>query len=287
MIVKTIGAKGLGSYGRLINYILRDEAALRDKDGNLITIQHNVFGTPKEIEGQFKDNEARRLHRRINNNVLLHAILALSEKNKEDITPEMLEHLSKEFISMVDPNSLAYGAIHMDGNPHAHVIISGSNMLGQSTRMSRDQFQRIKQELQALQIRDYPELEDSVVEHGGGHMAKSNVEYQIGRAGRTSRKAELKDLLSVSFDLAQSRDEFFNLLAEDGLNVYERGGQVKGIEDECRNYRFETLDINMQELEKREERFNELEIIHEHKETIKLDDISIEDQRMRELDELG
>lgn len=262
-----------------------------DKQGQPVTIRHNVFGSIKEIEEQFKDNNARRLNHRSNNNLLLHTILALSEKNKEEITPDMLLHLSREYLKLLDPDSLAFGSIHMSGNPHAHILVSASNLLGHSTRVSRDEFQRIKQELQAIQIRDYPELDQSVVEHGGGYMAKSEMEYQIQRAGRVSRKDELKEMIAASFELAHSREEFFSLLADEGLNVYERSGEVKGIEDELRNYRFQTLGIQMEELDKREERLNALEQLEEDKEMIKDDiereDLSLEEQRMKELDELG
>jgi hypothetical protein len=291
MIVKSIGAKAPGSYGRLISYILRPEAVLLDKAGQPVTIRHNVFGSAKEIEEQFKNNNSLRLNHRSNNNLLLHTILALSEKNKEDITPAMLEHLSREYIRLLDPDSLAFGAVHMSGNPHAHILVSASNLLGHSTRVSREEFQRIKQELQAIQMRDYPELSESVVEHGGGHMARSDREYQIQRAGRVSRKDELKEVIAASFELSHSREEFFSQLAEEGLNVYERGGEVKGVEDEQRNYRFQTFGIEMAELDKREERLRELECREEDKE-LKKDDIqreglSTEEQRMRELDELG
>ncbi|MBS1683998.1 MAG: relaxase/mobilization nuclease domain-containing protein [Bacteroidetes bacterium] len=290
MIVKTIGAKGAGSYGRLIDYILRDEAALRDKDGAVVTIQHNVFGSPREMEAQFKMNNDQRLHHRANNNALVHAILAISHEDKENVTPEMLQRLSRDFINMIDPDSLAFGALHMDGNPHAHILIGGSNLLGESTRVSRERFQEIKQELQEVQMREYPELADSVVEHGGGHMAQSDAEYQIRREGRVSRKEELKEMLAVSYDLAHSRKEFFDLLAEDNLKVYERGGAVKGIEDESRNYRFQTLGIDMAELDKREERLSELEgADFKEKEPQKSEEehLSIEEERMRELDEIG
>ncbi len=304
MIVKSIGAKGSGSYGRLIDYVLRDGAALRDKEGRLVTIRYNVFGSPQEIELQFRENEARRLHHRANNNALLHTILSLSGKNNGDITPEMLERLSLEYIRMVDPDCLAYGAIHMGGNPHAHILISGSNMLGYSTRVSREEFQRIKQELQAMQMRDYPELADSVVEHGGGHMKRSEAEYQIERAGRQTRKEQLKEIISVSHDLAGSREEFFDLLAQDGLTVYERGGEIKGIRDEGRSYRFQTVGADLAELDKRAERLAELETTDGDKhldydmeqesqdaydggqDESMPEERSIEEDRMRELDEL-
>lgn len=260
MIVKSIGAKGSGSFGSLVNYIVRDSVALKDRFGQLVLVRHNLLGnTPKEIIEELIANEARRLHRRSDNNMLLHTILSLSEKDKDLVDPEMLVRLSEEYIKMMDPNCLAIGAIHMADNPHAHVLVSGCNMLGSSTRISTQAMQCIKQELQAIQIRDYPQLEASVVEHGGGHTKQADGEYRIEAAGKSTRKEELRELASVSFELATSRDEFASLLAEEGLGVYQREGRVKGLEDQSRSYQFETLGLDMQELDKREERMREIE----------------------------
>ena len=294
MIIKTLGIKSSNSYGRLISYINRADAALLDKDGNVYTIKHNTFGTQAQIEQQYKDNEAGRLHVRSNNNKLLHTILSLSAQDREYVTSEMLEHLSREYIRLLDPDALYYGTIHMGDegkSPHAHILASAVNMMGLSTRQNIEEFEKLKTDLERISQERYPELIHSPVEHGGHVQSKSDKEWQMEHEGRVSDKQRVQELVSASFELAATREEFYGLLKEDGLNVYERGGQVKGIESEERNYRFATMGIDMKELDKREERYSELQGVAVVQE-IELDEekieggLDIEQQRLDELENL-
>jgi len=109
-------------------------------------------------------------------------------------------------------------------------------------------------------------------------------------AGRVSRKDEIKQIVSASMELATTRDEFFRLLEDDDLKIYERNGEPAGIED-IRNFRFSTLGADLSELDARENRLKELEGLDTDRElhVEKSDDteLTIEQQRMNELDELG
>lgn len=294
MILKTIGIKNDNSYGRLIDYVLRPDAVLLDANGKPVVITHNVFGTREQIIEQFKNAERSRLNSRKDNNVLLHTILSLSGQDRSSIKPSMLEELSRAYIEKLNPNGLYFGAIHMEDNPHSHILVSGSDLLGKATRLSKQEFRELKQDLQALQMELYPELTHSIANHGRGGISISDAEYQIEHSGQVSRKQELKELLSASYELSRNREEFFNLLQEDDLGIYERGGEAKGISDGDKHYRFSTMNIDLGELDRRELVFTELENLENGiKSDIEKDpqlqerEMSLEEeQRMKELDEL-
>ncbi|CAM6002396.1 unnamed protein product [Sphagnum balticum] len=274
--------------GRLLAYILRDSAVARDQEGKPYVIRHNVFGTPAEVEHQLRDNNGRRLHARSNSNHFIHTIISLSEKDKEHVTPEMLEELSRKYIELLNPNGLYYGTFHLQENPHAHLISSGSDLEGRALRVSKEEYKHIKIELESFQEREYGILKNSIVDHAQEARTKSDKEWQIGNAGRVSRKDEIKQIISSSFELATSREEFFNLLRED-LKTYDRGGETVGIED-INNFRFKTLGVDLAELDTRESRLKELENIgtdrEQGREESEEKEMTIEQQRMKELEEL-
>lgn len=289
MIVKTLGVKDSGAGGRMIAYVLRDNAVLRQKDGTPYQIRHNVFGSIEEIERQFREVEARRLHQRVNANRFLHTILSLSEQDREKVTPEILMRLSQEYIALLNKDALYYGSIHMHDNPHAHIIVSGCDLHGKSTRLDRKAFERLKQDLEAFQEREYPELLGSIVKHGKREK-EADQDSSVFPSGAKSHKDELKQILTASFELAHNRDEFFALLSEENeLKTYERGGKAAGVEQGGINYRFSTLGIDLSELDTRQERLKELEALRsEGEQTLEQNHTEDEQtiQRINELKEL-
>ena len=290
MIIKTIGIRSNNAYRRAIDYILRPEEALA-MDGVPYVITHNVPKGRDEAEAAYRANESLRLFPKSNNNRLIHSIVSLSGLDKDRIDASMLEAIARKYISLVSEDALYYGAIHMreGGHPHLHLLQSATDATGYSSRVSRDAYAGLKAELEAL----YPELEHSAIRHGSGAAIQSDSEYQMERSGRTSRKEELKHMVEVAHDLANSRDELYGLLKEDGIGVYERSGEVKGIEDGQKHYRFSTLGVDLEELDKRQEFFSEMEKIEggkvpEREKDADRDQIELTEEykRMKEWDEL-
>ena len=91
--------------------------------------------------------------------------------------------------------------------------------------------------------------------------------------------------------------EQFQHYSSDKLEEYFKsqldrwGGEFKGIESNGRNYRLSTMGIDMKELIKREERYQELEGVAEvgeieHDKEEELEEKSIEQQRLEELENL-
>jgi hypothetical protein len=287
MIIKSIAIKDRLAFGRLIDYVRRDNAALKNRDGKIVEIRHNVFGAPNQIIQQFKENEAQRIHKRSNNNVLYHIVLSLS--GEDEVTPEMMERLTREYIGLMNQDALYYCTIHMsegNKNPHSHTLMSGV-AAGKSVRISREEFKQAKIDLENKVRELYPHLIHSEVDHGKGGRGKSDKEWQIENKGRTSRHREVSELATASFELATSRDEFVSLLAEDGLKTYVRHNEVVGVEDDY-NFRFENLGLDLSVLDERESRMVELGMMQEEKiqEVQQDEELTVEEQRLRELEEL-
>lgn len=282
-----MGARGSGSFSGLIDYIRRDSAALRDKNGNVVDIRHNVFGSPEEIVRQFLENENARIHRRANNVALHHIVLSLSGKDK--VTPEMLEDITRKYISLMNQDALYYSTLHMgDGtdNPHSHTLMSGV-AAGLSVRQSKEDFRKTKIEIENFVREQYPELTFSQVDHGRLDRSMSDKEWQIGHDGRISRHEQIQRQASVSFELATSREEFYDLLRQDSMNTYVRNGEVVGIEDGY-NFRFESLNLDLDALDERERRMSELDAIEQAEEPVRQveDQPTVEEMRLQELEGL-
>ena len=295
MIVKTLGRKGSFAVAKSLAYVSNKDKVMRNPDGSPVVFTHNVLGKSlSEVEREFLENEEKRLRRRIDSNKLLHTILAFSPADNENLDAEKLERLTREYFQMLNPDALFYATVHQDkDNFHVHVVVSGNDMLGNSTRISKESFEKLKSDLQEVQQHLYPELEASVVEHGAEEKEFTKPDYWQ-KDEKISRKEELRETLSASFDLAQNREEFFELLKQDGLTTYQRGGAEVGVSDE-RNFRFQkTLGFDLAELSQREERLDELQELTESKdlegnieEDKTVEELSEEDKRMKELDELS
>lgn len=294
MIVKTLGRTGSFAVARSLAYISNKEKVMTNPDGSPVVFTHNILGKSlSQVEREFLENEDKRLHRRNNNNKLLHSILAFHPADNEKLDVEKLERLSRAYFQLLNPDALFYATVHRDkDNFHVHVVVSGNDMLGNSTRISQENFEKLKFELQELQQNLYPELEASVVQHGaeGKEFIKPDF-WQ--KDGEISRKEQLRATITASFNLAQNRQEFFELLKQDGLMTYQRNGVEVGISDD-RNFRFQTLGFDLTELDQRKERLQELQVLTEGKdlendieEEKTIEELSEEDRRMKELDEFS
>lgn len=287
MIIKSLSIKDASAFGRLIDYVRRDSAVLKDTEKNIIDIRHNVFGSPDEIRKQFLENEAGRIHKRSNNVMLHHIVLSLSGEDK--VTPEMMERLTREYIGLMNQDALFYSTIHMSEghkNPHSHTLMSGV-AAGKSVRISRDEFKQTKIDLENMVRELYPHLIHSEVDHTRGERSKSDKEWQVEHKGQGSKHQEISERTTASFELAMNRSEFFELLAEDNLKTYARNNEVVGIEDDY-NLRFDTLGLDLSVLDERQRRMGELsgEVENMEQEIQQIDDLAIEQERLKELEEL-
>lgn len=260
---------------------MNDKDRIRDeKEGGFI-LKHNLQGENlSEWVNSYLINESKRVFKRRSNNVVNHVILAMGAQDANKITPEILKDLTEKYIEYRGIQGIYLAAPHWNKEHlHIHICESGLEIeTGMSMRMSKPEFGRLKQSLEFYQREAYSFLEHSMVEHGAGIENQiSDREAQLNiRKGKLSRKQILKNILSEKLPISQNLTDLKQVLEEQGIKIYERGGKVYGVQYEGRNHRFEKLGFleQINDLEKRElsqlNRYNELEEINQQKEETEL-----------------
>lgn len=251
MIIKSMSRKSNSS--QLIKYIFRyvmDEEKVRAVGKNgmakqaTFMIRHNIRSRSsiKNLIKEFEENEKYRLVNRKDSVKIFHTIISFSNKDKALITDTLLKDISKKFIQERGLNNLYAGTVHRDKEHiHLHIGISGTQLNGRSSRVSKQQFNHIKLELERYQKEKYPQLIHSIVEHGKSKQRSKEAIVEIVKHNRQTYKQSLGEILQSTYSRSKSVAEFFSQLEEQGKEVYYRNGKAQGIIHEQMKFRFSRL----------------------------------------------
>ncbi len=253
MIIK-IKSHKRPSFGKILQYMMNDTGRLFDKNRQSFVITHNLKGNSiKEWEHQYRANEENRLRRRKDSVYLTHEILSWHKDDSKEITLAKMESMAREYIKKRNPRGIYVAVPHFDKNHyHIHICSSGIEYkTGKSLRLSKAELLKLKKKIQQFQIEKYPELSKSVVKHGTKNNSRlSEKEYQVKlRTGRQTEKEKITSLLKTCFNKAKSKDSFFKLLKQSGLNTYERSSKITGIIHNNYKFRFSRLGFTEEKLE--------------------------------------
>ena len=96
---------------------------------------------------------------------MYHEILSFHKADREHLTPEVLEDLTRKYLSLRAPDGLAFASSHHDREHiHVHIVLSGTELRSSKTlRMDNPTFTRVRRQIEAYQLEKYPELTKSVV----------------------------------------------------------------------------------------------------------------------------
>lgn len=228
--------------------MMKSDERLKDREGKSMLVKHNLRSS--DINGwvkEYMENESYRRHRRSNANYCLHEILSFHKDSSPHLNAKILEDFARIYTNLRADNALVLAVAHHDkDHQHIHLAISGiSYRVGLSTRISKAEFAQIKERMQELQLLRYPELGHSIVKHGEKSKKKrvvSTKEYQFSeRTGRPSNKQMLADEIQEALSIAKSEKDLKLLLEAEGIETYERNGQLTGVYLGKRKYRFRTL----------------------------------------------
>ncbi|MGC4100874.1 relaxase/mobilization nuclease domain-containing protein [Ferruginibacter sp.] len=261
MILKSLSRKS-DSTGQLVNYVMRyvfkeqEDAAQerikpKEQQASFI-IRHNLRSKTvlKNFIKEFQENEKYRLVKRKNSVKLFHTILSISNKDKSYVSDEMLKDLAQKFIELRGSNNLYLGTKHEEGvdHIHMHLIVSGTQLNGRSSRISKQKFHSIKLALQKYQQEKYPELIHSLPEHGKGKkIIKENLIEQV-KANRQTDKLALLGSLEKIYASSKSKEHFLEQLKTAGHSVYLRNGRVQGVTFNEKKFRFSRLGFDDEKL---------------------------------------
>ncbi len=168
MIVKVLSHKK-PDFKKLLNYMMNNKDRLFDASKESFVFAHNLLGDSiDEWEKQFKENETYREHKRKNSTYITHEILSWSKEDVDNISLEKMEDMAREYVMMRNPNGMYVAVPHFDKNHyHVHICAAGIEYrTGRTMRMSKQDFGKLKKDIQAYQKQKFPELSKSIVEHG-------------------------------------------------------------------------------------------------------------------------
>lgn len=233
--------------------MLYDKDRLFDEKGNSFVVSHNLKGNNiNEWVKQFKANEEYRKSKRSDSVVLTHEIISFHRDDAKNITIEKLENIAREYIKNRGINGLYLATPHFDKEHyHVHICASGIEYkTGKAMRLSKIELQKLKKNIQQYQIDKYPELSKSLVNHEKKGYALSDKEYQLKlRTGRATDKEQLIGMLKMCYKKAISKDTFFEMLNENGLKTYIRGGRVSGVIFNGKKFRINRLGFTDERLQ--------------------------------------
>jgi hypothetical protein len=236
------------SYKSLIEYILQN-----GKHGKAEVFSHNLRSdTVAGYIKEFIENESFRQHTRSDQVYLFHEILSFNAmEDTSKLSPEVLHDITNEYMRLRGQQGVMVGAVHRDKeHVHVHMCVSALKFrTGTSYRLSKSQLRELKMSLQEYHKQKYPEISKSFPKHGTGKgYVKNPAWFALQREKRNMLKEHINDKVRSCFEKASSQKEFLQLLREENLHYYERGGKPYGIEFEDSKFRFSGL-LEQEQLE--------------------------------------
>jgi uncharacterized protein (DUF1499 family) len=236
--------------GKLFNYI--------DKEDSF-----EIFNNFKSREGDkstairemYHQNSLKR--RRVNGKNIshFHEILSLSKKDEAHVSLDMLHTLATEYIRLRCPNSLCYAKAHLHGkNKHVHFVISASEIGGKNLRISRKRFKNIKHEIEKIQIKKFPQLENSIV-HTGNEKENSRTKnndiekHTKKRTKKALEKEKVSELVCKAVSGSKSIDDLRDSLRSGDIELYFYREKPSGVIYNDKKYRWSTLGIEKERIE--------------------------------------
>jgi hypothetical protein len=258
MIIK-IKSHKRDAFKRILEYMISDRDRVVDQKGSTFLITHNLKG--KSISNwvkQYQQNELLRTHKRKDSVRLTHEILSWHRKDAKNITLQKMEDMARAYIALRNHKGMYVIVPHFDKQHcHLHICASGVEyQTGKSMRLSKADLLKLKKDIQQYQKEKYPELSNSLENHGANYRNKtSDKEYQfILRTERQTDKEELLAIFNMCYKKAVSKESFLELLQNCNLKTYQRNEKITGVVFNGQKFRFNRLGFPNEKFENLEQR---------------------------------
>ncbi len=271
MIIKSL-SRTSGGAGRLMGYMfhqekLKHQLSYQTRDGELssLSIRHLIKGkTVEDWIHEFEENQSKRKYKRKGMIMLYHEIISFAAKDSDVIDRKTLTDITRQYIRLRSPEAPVVSTFHFDAeHVHIHLALAGSKYkTGLANRISKSEFAEIKRQMEDYQREKYPELSNSLVDHGRSKRSKLEAEFQLEkRTRKQSKREDIRDKLETIFSDVSSLEELWGALDEANMPHYSRGGKVYGVTVDNRNYRFSTLGFKdkMESLELEQEELENID----------------------------
>ncbi len=232
------------TFGQLVDYM---EDGRQDKK---FTLKHNLYATkPQKIKEEFEEN-ARFVSKRKNGVYMYHEVLSITKSSSltDDQQKEILREIAIEYIGNRANNNLAYAVLHDDkkDNLHYHFLISSNEVHdSKKHRLSKQDFDKFKKDLETRVLTKYPELEQKEIINKSSKEKLSNKGAELKRrTGKTTQRDSVKDRLKSVFSSSKDKQAFFDNLAKEKLEIYVRGNNIGVVDqDTGRKHRLKSLGM--------------------------------------------
>lgn len=197
------------------------------KENGALVITHNLRS--KSVNGYIKEFEAindLRIHTRSGQVKIYHEIMSWNAKDSHLLTDTHLRAMADKFIELRGKGNAYLVSKHADrGHVHLHFLISGTQMNGLSSRVSKQEYAKnIKLGMEKFQRTVLPELVNSLPAHGKKAAKEKGAEKLYKNDERLSVKNSLLKCLDETYSKSATKDHFFTQLKSQKIEPYERGG---------------------------------------------------------------
>jgi len=207
MIVKALtrsGTKNGNEIPGLIRYVLRYVINPEKQKGSPLIVTKNLRS--RDLKGyikEFKQADANRISKSSRRVSLHHYIVSMHPDDTPYLNDKKLKEMAKHFFKLRGEGGLYLAAKHMDIHQHLHIIVSGTKLDGKANTFGKPQLAHLKNELTRFQLDRFPELINSLPDHGqkSVRMAQKNIQKDIESKIKEDQKRkderELKQMQSL------------------------------------------------------------------------------------------
>lgn len=201
---------------------------------------------------QLEGNNLKRKIKRSNANRIYHEIISFHKSDTQKLNQKELKHIARHYAKIRSKNSIVVSALHTDKDHlHIHNVVSAVEYAtGKTVRLSRSEFKEVKIKMEEYQDK-YLKLEHSRVNHNKkkDKSLLRDVEYQINLRGKRSKKQLLQLQLASAYSESKSKEQFFQKLQKQGLELYSRAGKTVGLKHDNKKYRLKTLGFSKDKIQ--------------------------------------
>ena len=204
-----------------------------------------------DIEGyirEFAASTANRVYKSRDMVDAQHVMLSWHATDAAKLTDAKLRAMAKEFMRLHGEDKIYLIVKHSDkAHTHLHCAVSGTTLDGRSARVSKADFASIKREMTLFQERNFPELSNSLPEHGKKQKMLEN--QNIKKIDRNNVRTPLLQCLDEVYSKSTSMTHFLAQLREKGIEPYERAGVMTGVVADGYKFRFSRLGYDIDRLQ--------------------------------------
>ncbi|REL28399.1 hypothetical protein DXX93_18745 [Thalassotalea euphylliae] len=248
MIIKSMSRK-TKSFSQLYHYMKSGSSLSSEYD----VFRHNLYATQdKDIVREFLNN-ARFVKSRKNGNYLFHEVISITKSSKLTLAEEKqrLLDIIQVYVQKRCDRNLVAGYLHdeKDNNVHYHLMISSNEVDSPvNQRLTKFEFDKAKRETEKYVIATYPELEQDILISATSKQRKTHQSNKASevkrRGGRLEKRENVYKTLNSIFAQSKSMQNFFARLAQNNIQMYNRGKAIGFITlEDGKKYRLKTLKL--------------------------------------------